>query len=378
MRRSDQNVPPEGRGKSSSFREEVRAVAKEIYSSQANRKLAKDLIIEAIKGVPLLGGTVSATEKFIQGIAGIEREQRLERLETFLLGLNRDYDETVEYREEDLLPVIRKLATDDEKSKTEYYTRLSVTLGRTPLSEMPDDKRYHFIRLVSTLTSYQIRFARELKIRQTEPVRGSASSEEAELALTSQDSGIAIQAVRALQNAGLLKERAAPDTWKGSPSTPLYETTSDFDTLMSLVFHPDDFAPEFVGLTRKEISDIIIVGTYGFIDNLYSTYLPDALRRAGINAKTVDNNNDHLMTDWAPLYLHTGQYTHGNDEYVEVHLTQEGTRPRLNETVKYYTCRFDKKTYVQPRSRSSDDVKKFCKEMDRVVSCVIAQLKEQK
>lgn len=52
MRRSDQNVPPEGHGKSSPFMEEVRAVAKDIYSSPANRKLAKDLIIEAIKGVP--------------------------------------------------------------------------------------------------------------------------------------------------------------------------------------------------------------------------------------------------------------------------------------------------------------------------------------
>lgn len=34
---------------------------------------------------------------------------------------------------------------------TEYYTRLTVSRGRTPLSVMPDDLRYHFIRLVSSL-----------------------------------------------------------------------------------------------------------------------------------------------------------------------------------------------------------------------------------
>ncbi|EEC0322039.1 hypothetical protein AH076_002690 [Salmonella enterica subsp. enterica] len=48
--------------------------------------------------------------------------------------------------------MIRKLAADDETAKTEYYTRLTVSLGRTPLSVMPDDLRYHFIRLVSSLT----------------------------------------------------------------------------------------------------------------------------------------------------------------------------------------------------------------------------------
>ncbi|HAK3430677.1 TPA: hypothetical protein H1R55_003628 [Salmonella enterica] len=86
---------------------------------------------------------------------------------------------------------------------TEYYTRLTVSLGCTPLSVMPEDLRYHFIRLVSSLTCYQIAFARELKIRKTVPVRGTASFEEAELALTGLDSGMAMQAVRALQNAGL-------------------------------------------------------------------------------------------------------------------------------------------------------------------------------
>ncbi|EBC5053125.1 hypothetical protein CQT90_19230 [Salmonella enterica] len=83
---------------------------------------------------------------------------------------------------------------------TEYYTRLTVSLGRTPLSVIPEDLRYHFIRLVSSLTCYQIAFARELKIRKMVPVRGTASFEEAELALTGLDSGMAMQAVRALQN----------------------------------------------------------------------------------------------------------------------------------------------------------------------------------
>ncbi|ECF6887238.1 hypothetical protein OC68_22635, partial [Salmonella enterica subsp. enterica serovar Newport] len=201
----------------------------------------------------------------------------------YVLGVVRDeqYNDTVEFREEDVIPVIRKLAADDETAKTEYYTRLTVSLGRTPLSVMPDDLRYHFIRLVSSLTCYQIAFARELKIRKTVPVRGTASFEEAGLALTGLDSGMAMQAVRALQNAGLLKEKTyLPREQK--PEGILYETTSDFTTLMGLLFHPSDFEPETVDLQRKEISDIIIVGKIGFIDNLYVTYGPEAFWHARI------------------------------------------------------------------------------------------------
>lgn len=45
--------------------------------------------------------------------------------------------------------LMRKLAPDDEAAKTEYYTCLA--LGRTDLSFLAPDLRYHFIRMVSRL-----------------------------------------------------------------------------------------------------------------------------------------------------------------------------------------------------------------------------------
>ncbi|MFS3555926.1 hypothetical protein GND96_08405 [Citrobacter sp. JL976] len=357
------------------FVKSVLAETNAIFGSSANRKLTKDMVIEAIKAVPLVGGAVSATEKFIHGIAEIERETRLDRLENYLRGLNCNYDEDVEFRQEDMLSIIKKLAVDDEDAKTEYYTRLTLKLGRMALSDMPSDIRLHFIRTVSTLTRYQIEFARELKIRKSVPICGTVSLEEAEMLHTGQASGMAMKAVRALQNEGLLKETARPPR-AGPPAEPLYDLTHDFNTLMGLLFHPSDFKPETIGLKCKNVSDIILVGQRQFINNLYVTYLPVALRKAGINAKMVNSDDNHLSTEWAPLYLHTNILDDNGKKFIKLHLTREGKPPIANQTVNYINCRFEERIYGQHKSNSQREVDFFLKEMDRVVSCVMGQMKE--
>ncbi|EBW3638793.1 hypothetical protein ED958_01135 [Salmonella enterica] len=333
----------------------------------------------AVKGIPAVGPVIDAAKELSQGLIDRENRERQRRLQDYVLGVVRDeqYNDTVEFREEDVIPVIRKLAADDETAKTKYYTRLTVSLGRTPLSVMPDDLRYHFIRLVSSLTCYQIAFARELKIRKTVPVRGTASFEEAELALTGLDSGMAMQAVRALQNAGLLKEKTyLPREQK--PEGILYETTSDFTTLMGLLFHPSDFEPETVDLQRKEISDIIIVGKIGFIDNLYVTYLPAALKKAGLNAKFVESNDKHFTTDWAPLYLQTGIEGEGYDRRIKLYLTRESLPPWKSKADNYLSCSFETRTYVRDKSSSKKEADYFREQMDRVVTSIQTQFNKIK
>ncbi len=357
------------------FVKSVLAETNAIFGSSANRKFARDMVIEAIKTVPLVGGAVSATEKFIEGIAEIERETRLARLEMYLMGLNCNYDEDAEFRQEDMRSIIKKLAVDDEDAKTEYYTRLTLKLGRKTLSDMPSDIRLHFIRTVSTLTRYQIEFAREMKIRKTVPIYGTVSLEEAEVLHTGQSSGMAMKAVRALQNEGLLKEAPRPPR-AGPPAEPLFDFTHDFNELMELLFHPADFEPEAIGFKRKDVSDIILVGSRHFIDNLYVTYLPTALHKAGINAKMVNSDDNHLSTEWAPLYLHTNIHDDNGTKFIKLYLTREGKRPIVNQTVNYINCRFEERIYGRNKSNSQREVDFFLKEMDRVVRCVVGQMKE--
>ncbi|WP_447870141.1 hypothetical protein [Serratia fonticola] len=267
------------------------------------------------------------------------------------------------------MSVMRKLAADDEAAKTEYYTRLTLGLGRTDLSVLSPDIRYHFIRMVSGLTCYQIEFARELKILKTVPVCGTISLEEAELAHTGQDSGMAMQAVNTLQNWGLLKETSRPPREK-LPTGQLYDLTQDFERLMGLLFHPDDFQPESINLQPKTRRDVIIVGGYRFIDNLYATYLPDALSKAGLNADIVKSNDDHLKTAWAPLYLHTGIYDDNGTRFIKLYLTQEGKLPHPSQATNHMSCRFEERIYGQEKSKSQHDANYFRQEMDRVVDCV--------
>ncbi|EGG2646742.1 hypothetical protein IC950_004380 [Salmonella enterica] len=379
MTTSDNQLPSAKRGELATAiqrgTDELRTIGHEMTVTKAFGKLG----MLAVKGIPVVGPVIDAAKELSQGLIDRENRERQRRLQDYVLGVVRDeqYNDTVEFREEDVIPVIRKLAADDDTAKTEYYTRLTVSLGRTPLSVMPDDLRYHFIRLVSSLTCYQIAFARELKIRKTVPVRGTASFEEAELALTGLDSGMAMQAVRALQNAGLLKEKTyLPREQK--PEGILYETTSDFTTLMGLLFHPSDFEPETVDLQRKEISDIIIVGKIGFIDNLYVTYLPAALKKAGLNAKFVESNDKHFTTDWAPLYLQTGIEGEGYDRRIKLYLTRESLPPWKSKADNYLSCSFETRTYVRDKSSSKKEADYFREQMDRVVTSIQTQFNKIK
>lgn len=154
MTTSDNQLPSAKRGELATAIQrgtgELRTIGHEMTVTKAFGKLG----MLAVKGIPVVGPVIDAAKELSQGLIDRENRERQRRLQDYVLGVVRDeqYNDTVEFREEDVIPVIRKLAADDETAKTEYYTRLTVSLGRTPLSVMPDDLRYHFIRLVSSLT----------------------------------------------------------------------------------------------------------------------------------------------------------------------------------------------------------------------------------
>ncbi|EBM4144600.1 hypothetical protein DZC04_02600 [Salmonella enterica] len=147
---------------------------------------------------------------------------------------------------------------------------------------------------------------------------------------------------------------------------------------MGLLFHPSDFEPETVDLQRKEISDIIIVGKIGFIDNLYVTYLPAALKKAGLNAKFVESNDKHFTTDWAPLYLQTGIEGEGYDRRIKLYLTRESLPPWKSKTDNYLSCSFETRTYVRDKSSSKKEADYFREQMDRVVTSIQTQFNKIK
>lgn len=71
--------------------------------------------------MPVVRPVIDAAKELSQGLIDRENSERQRRLQDYVLGVLRDeqYNDTLEFREQDVIPVIRKLAADDETAKTE-------------------------------------------------------------------------------------------------------------------------------------------------------------------------------------------------------------------------------------------------------------------
>ncbi|EJJ9474678.1 hypothetical protein NKF23_000784 [Salmonella enterica] len=124
MTTSDNQLPSAKRGELATAiqrgTDELRTIGHEVTVTKAFGKLG----MLAVKGIPVVGPVIDAAKELSQGLIDRENRERQRRLQDYVLGVVRDeqYNDTVEFREEDVIPVIRKLAADDETAKTEYYT----------------------------------------------------------------------------------------------------------------------------------------------------------------------------------------------------------------------------------------------------------------
>lgn len=344
---------------------------KDVYPTPIS-KLFRELAVESAKSIPAIGGMVSATEKLCRGLAAIEQEERENRMKAYVTGVARDYNEDIEFREEDVLSVMHKLGADDEASKTEFYIRLTINLGRTGIDILPLSQRYHFIRMISELTHYQIHFARELQIRKTVPICGFVSFDEAELKLTQQDNGMILQAVSTLKNWGLITDiqerpRAKPIEYQ------LYSLKRDFKILIDLLFHREDLIPEAVGLSPKKNVDIIIASPYGSVDNFYEQYITNILNSKGFTVETESAKSNHLHEKIARVYLHTALLTDNYKEYIQVYVSKSGISSE-EETLRKF--KIEKEVYTRNRNNSSYLKANLREKLDLVIETVLTNLKK--
>lgn len=299
-----------------SFIIRVREEAKAITGNKKLTKLFQDLGKEAIKQVPLVGGMVTTADKIFHGLAEIEDTERQQRLKDYVIGILENYQEDVEFRTEDVLPVIRKLATDDEASKTKYYTRLSINLGRMDVSRFPTDIRYYFIRMVSELTCFQIEYAREFYIRDTIPLCGYPDCKSAVTEFLCENTGPHLHARRHLVNWGLLEEKSSALLSGGTRTD--YSRTEDLNLLMEYLFRPYELLPDVIGRTGKAVFDVIIINNLELGD-LFPTALRERLERAGLTVGMTDRVSDHQHQMVARRYVWnclTSQYPHGQEQKI--------------------------------------------------------------
>lgn len=275
----------------------------------------------ALKKLPLVGDTLDILEPLFQGVATMEKRQRRQRINDYVLGVARIKRADIDITNEDLLAVLKKLLQDDETAKTEYYVRLTVSLAESSLDK---EMKIYFLRMVSELTCAQILYAREFVIRKTIPLCGFLTTDEAERELTSRDSGMALRGLNTLKNWGLLKEIQEPPKAKMSVG-PLYDITDDLKTLMCFLFHPTDLKAEAINQKAKSESDIIIIKHYHSFDDLYVKYLQSALSKADLTVSVVERNDNYRKEKTARCYICNNVLVKGapEKEYINIFVLQE-------------------------------------------------------
>lgn len=264
------------------------------------KKLFTDLALECAKEIPGLNVFVSAGKVLVDALIDKERQERERRLRGYILGVVQDeqYNEDVEFRADDVIPVIRKLAMDDESAKTEYYIRLTLRLGRMSPDKLSVELRSHFIRMVSELTCYELEFAREFYIRATVPLKGYLNFQQATVEITNVNGGRQHRARNNLLNWGLLSQETRVAGFGGGTGV-LCSQTDDMTCLMELLFHKQDFQAELINKSEKEIVDVLIIYEFGGPETEYATYLPECIKEAGLSVRVVDSNENHFKDIYA-------------------------------------------------------------------------------
>ncbi|QJT82324.1 hypothetical protein [Kosakonia sp. MUSA4] len=290
-------------------------------NSRALRALCREMGVEALKQAPVVGTIFESGVKLIRLLADVEQEACQERIEQYIQGILKatrgEMDDDLTRMRNNMLAIMRKMLQDDDATKTRFYVRLTVSLAE---SELDHDTRLHFIRMVSALTHYQIRYAREFVLRTTKHLCGYVSQEEAELALTTRDDGQSLQALNTLISWGLLKTvRETPVA--GPPPPSRFESTADMETLLRFMYDEDDMLPENIDCTAKTHVDVLITPDLCAMNHLYATFLPKLLEEKGLTVYVAGKAEEFRTTHTARRYIRL-QASNDNDrkEFINIYI----------------------------------------------------------
>lgn len=253
-----------------------------------HRKVLKETGLAFAKSIPLVGPHIEAAEKMFTLFSEINATTCRDRFNRYIMGIGEICDDEVDITREHFSALVKKLVLDDEDKKTEYYIRLTVSLARSSLN---DDERLFFINVLSELTCSDIDYARKLYVATNVPVKGFKTSESAQLSITSQKKAMSLRSLNKLISSGLAYEDRTGEV-KANPN---YKLTSDLESLLGFIFHPDDLKPTALSIESKEEYDVIIMDSGISCHGLYPNIIYRQLRAAGI--KVCIEKNENCISD---------------------------------------------------------------------------------
>ncbi|WP_230352262.1 hypothetical protein [Lelliottia sp. WAP21] len=262
-----------------------------------HRKVVKDAALAFAKMVPVAGPHVLAAEQFFKVLSEINAQLCRDRFDRYIMGIGEICEDEVEISREHFSALIKKLVLDDEDKKTEYYTRLTVSLARSCLS---DDEKLFFIHILSELTCFDIEYVHKLYIMTKSPIKGFTSAAAAQLDLTSKKNGLNLRSLNKLITSGLIYEADVTHP----ENSRIFNFTEELQSLLKYIFHKDDFSPSILGLDSKKYYDVVILEGDEFYDAFCRTSIWKKLEARGLSVR-IAKNEGAMSEIVASFYVNT-------------------------------------------------------------------------
>ncbi|OQP28765.1 hypothetical protein B2H99_02435, partial [Morganella morganii] len=178
----------------------VDIMSKIVKFTESAVKFFNIVIHRGVRAYTGCGEIVDGFREISQAIGVMQNESRNRKIHDFIMGV-RECNEELNINDEDFLHIIRQLAKDDEVSKTEFYSKLTISLSRI---SMDRDERAFYINTLGSLTRYEIEFARQFLIYSSFDLCGYKNREEQMSELISGNDGMLLKTVNKLIYNGLI------------------------------------------------------------------------------------------------------------------------------------------------------------------------------
>lgn len=361
------------------------SITKKELTAIANSRPLKKLVLDLIKSVAeetIPGKIAKAGHTLMGNLKKIEDEEREGRVREFILGIlecdkifmSNDLDEV------DFISIIQKLTADNESDKSRFYIRLAVGLAEGSFTR---DKKIYLLNVMSSLTVFQINYARNIYIRSSTPLCGYKSCSDAVSELTENEDGMSLQALNALISCGLLLEKAGE---KGDQE-PRFSLNESMRTLIKLLYHHTDLLPEAIEKKSKNIYDIIIIKNITSFGNVYEEYFTSLLEGHGYSVglvprvgkiKGIDKVGAHVLDNFSPYYIQSISSESDSKKSIKLYLTSSDTPVVSSSTNLLAEKIIEKDLFFGGKKKSKEDLINLKKEIESFVNYIVLVIRQQK
>ena len=250
-------------------------------------KIGNILIYRGVRIATNSGEFIDGYNDILEAIDGMQSKARGEKIYNFIMGI-KECNEELDISEEDFLHIVRKLAKDDESSKTKLYSKLTISLSLNEIMNIDD--RVYYIDILGSLTYHEIEYARKCYIYNKFDISGYKNKNEQMVSITKNKDGLTLKSLNSLLTNGLLYDPKEPGSVMSA--NPAYKASDKLNVFMPLIFDESDLIPQSIDKSKKQEYTAVIAANnvdVNFFAREFAHILNDCnIRSMAINRCDID------------------------------------------------------------------------------------------